>query len=197
MDADFSVELCGEDPVLDFPWTDASGRLAYFDLKRHPELLAQVKEAREHPELAEFLRSVNSARSVVESAKCDVWATTELTPEEEVFGASHRFASYVDLVLSHPDQRQSFPEHERLAKRLAALLRRAPAMSSSAEVCVRRCFFGRGSETRDGFYFTVYVNGYGNDEAAARQNWAIGMKLVGSAIVQLSGRESHSSQSAR
>jgi hypothetical protein len=189
MDADFSVELGGEDPVLDFPWADASGRLVYFDLKRHPELLAQVEEAKDLPELAEFLRCVNSARSAVESAKCDVWATQELTPEEEVFGASNKFASYVDLVLSHIDQRQSFPEHEAFAKRLAALLRRAPEVSSSAEVRVRRCFFGDGSETREGFYFTVYVNGYGNEEAAARQNWAIGMKLVGSAIVQLSGAE--------
>jgi hypothetical protein len=187
MDADFSVELGGDDPVLDFPWTDASGRLAYFDLKRHPELLAQVEEAKEHPELAEFLRSVNSARSVVESAKCDVWATTELTPEEKIFGALHKFASYIDLVLSRLDRRQSFPEHERFAKRLAALLRGAPEMSSSAEVCVRRCFFGQGSEMREGFYFTVYVNGYGNDAVAARHNWAIGMKLVENAILQLSG----------
>ena len=186
MDADFSVELGGEDPVLDFPWTDASGSLRYFDLKRHPELLAQVEEARDFPDLAEFLRCVNSPRSAVESAKCDVWATTELTPEEEVFEASHKFASYVDLVLSHTDQRQSFPKHEAFAKQLAALLRHAPEISSSAEVCVRRCFFDDRSETREGFYFTVYVNGYANDESAARQNWAIGMKLVGSAIVQVS-----------
>jgi hypothetical protein len=187
MDAEFSVELGGDDPVLDFPWTDASGRLAYFDLKRHPELLAQVEEAKEFPDLAEFLRCVNSPRSAVESAKCDVWATTELTPEEGVFDASHKFASYVDLVLSRTDRRQSFPEHETFAKQLAALLRRAPEMSSSAEICVRRCFFGDESETAEGFFFTVYVNGYGNDEPAARQNWAIGMKLAGSAIVQLSG----------
>jgi hypothetical protein len=187
MDADFSVELGGEDPVLDFPWTDASGKLAYVDLKRRPELLAEVGEAKELPGLAEFLRCVNSARSAVESAKCDVWATQELTPEEEIFGAAHKFASYVDLVLSHIDQRQSFPEHEAFAKRLAALLRRAPEISSSVEVCVRRCFFAEGSRTSEGFYFTVYVNGYGNEEAAARQNWAIGMKLVSNAILQLSG----------
>jgi hypothetical protein len=186
MDADFSVELGGEDPVLDFPWTDPPGKLAYFDLKRHPELLAQVVEAREHPELAEFLRSVNSVRSGVESAKCDVWATTELTTEEEVFDASHKFASYVDLVLSHTEHRQSFPEHEGFAKRLVGLLRRAPETSSSVEVCVRRCFFGEGS---DGFYLTVYMNGYGNGEEEARQNWAIGMKLVGNAVVQLSGQD--------
>jgi hypothetical protein len=189
MDAEFSVELGGEDPVLDFPWTDASGTLAYFDLKRHPELLARVEEASELPELAELLRSVNSAPSVVESAKCDAWATTELMPEEEIFGTSNKFASYVDLVLSDSGQRQSFPEHERFAKRLAALLRCVPVTSSSAEICVRRCFFGEPSETREGFYFTVYLNGYGNDEAAARQNWTIGMKLVGSAILQLSAEK--------
>jgi hypothetical protein len=189
MDAEFSVELGSEDPVLDFPWTDASGRLAYFDLKGHPELLAQVDEARQSPELAEFLRCVNLARSIVESAKCDVWATQELTPEEEVFATSHKFASYVDLVLSHTDHRQSFPEHEEFAKRLVGLLRRAPEISSSVEMCVRRCFFGEGSEAFEGFYFTVYVNGYGNDEAAARQNWAIGVKLVGSAVLQLSGQD--------
>jgi hypothetical protein len=189
MDADFSVELGDEDPVLDFPWTDSSGKLAYFDLKRHPELLAQVEEAKDLPELFDFLRSVNSARSVVESAKCDVWATTELTPEEEIFGASHKFASYVDLILSHTDRRQSFPDHERFAKRLAELLRRAPEISSSAEVCVRRCFFGAAEEAREGFYFTVYVSGYGSDEAAARRNWAIGIRLVGSAIVQLSAEK--------
>jgi len=118
-----------------------------------------------------------------------VWATTELTPEEEIFGAPDKFASYVDLVASRTDQRQLFPEHEGFAKRLVGLLRRALEMPSSAEVCVRRCFFGEGRETREGFYFAVYVNGYGNDEAAARRNWAIGMKLVGSAIVQLSAQE--------
>lgn len=187
MDADFSVELGGEDPVLDFPWTDASGKLAYVDLKRHPELLAQVEEAKQHPELAEFLRCVNSKRSAVESAKCDVWATTELTPEEEIFGASHKFTSYVDLVLSDTAPRLSFPEHERFAKRLAALLGRAPEMSASTEVCVRRCFFGEGTETHEGFYFTVYVNGYGNDEAAARRGWAIALQLVENAVLQLSG----------
>jgi len=57
MDADLSIELGREDPVLDLPWTDPDGRLAYFDLKRQPEMLAQVEEGKQFPELAEFLRS--------------------------------------------------------------------------------------------------------------------------------------------
>jgi hypothetical protein len=32
----------------------------------------------------------------------------------------------------------------------------------------------------------VYVNGYANDEAIARKMWSIGLKLVATAIVQLS-----------
>jgi hypothetical protein len=89
MNADFSIELGREDPVLDFPWKDPAGELAYVDLKRHPESTALIEEAKRFPELGEFLRVLNSARSMVETAKCDAWATTELSPEEEIYDASH------------------------------------------------------------------------------------------------------------
>ena len=186
MDADFSIELGREDPVLEFPWTDPDGRLAYFDLKRQPQTLAEVKEATQFPELAEFLRAVNSAMSAVESAKCDAWATEELCAEEEIFGASHKFASYVDLVFSRRDERESFPCHEHFAKRLVELLRHTPDTPSAVEVCVRRGHYAQQGESREGFYFTVYLNGYGDDQARARQNWGIGLKLVAHAVLQLS-----------
>lgn len=188
MDADFSVELGRDDPVLDFPWTDPSGRLAYVDLKQHPELLPQVEEAKQHPELADFLRAVNSARSPFASAKCDVWTTEELNAEEEIFGASHKFASYVDLVFSDLATRRSFAFHEHVVKGLVALLRRAPEISSSVEVCLRRCFFHSAAAIEGGFYFTFYVNGYGENETQARKNWAIGMMLVSNALTQLSAQ---------
>jgi hypothetical protein len=188
MDADFSIDLGREDPVLDFPWTDPAGKLAYFDLKRHPELIAKVEEAERFPVLAQFLRTVNSARSVVESAKCDVWATTELSPEEDLFNAAHKFASYIDLVCSDLEPRFSLPFHESFARRLIELLHLAPEISAAVEVCVRRCFFGDAGEIREGFYFTMYVSGYGTEETAARQTWAIATKLVESAIIQLSAR---------
>jgi hypothetical protein len=186
MDADFSVELGREDPVLDFPWTDPDGKLAYFNLKRQPEMLGRLEEARRFTELAEFLRAVNSAMSAVESAKCDAWATEELSAEEEIFGASHKFASYVDLVFSSADHRESFPFHERFAKRLVELLWQTPETPSVAEVCVRRGYYAEEGKTREGFYFTVYVNGYGDDEARARLNWEIGLKMVAHAVLQLS-----------
>jgi len=188
MDADFSIELGREDPVLDFPWTDPASKLAYVDVKRCPELMASIEEAEEFPELGEFLRVMNSARSMVETAKCDAWATTELSVEEDVYDASHKFASYVDVVFSEIDMRQSFVLHEQFARKLVELLRRAPDTPSAAEACVRRCYFGEDSVIREGFYCTVYVSGYGSDEASARQNWGVGLQLLGNAIVQLSAQ---------
>jgi hypothetical protein len=186
MDADFSIELGREDPVLDFPWNDPAGKLAYVDLKRHPELMAGIEEAEQFHELGGFLRTLNSPRSLVETVKCDVWATSELSPEEEIYHASHKFASYVDLVFSNADARLSLPTHEQFARKLVALLQRAPETPSAAEVCVRRCYFSEGSAVHDGFYFTLYLSGYGNDEARARQNWGVGLKLAGNAVIQLS-----------
>jgi hypothetical protein len=198
MDADFSIELGREDPALDFPWTDPAGKLAYVDLKRRPELMARIEEAEKFPELGEFLRAMNSARSMVETAKCDAWATRELSAEEEIYDATHKFSSYVDVVFSRIDERlslsrqslsrQSLSAHEQFARNLVELLRRAPEISSAVEVCVRRCYYGEEDGVREeGCYFTLYVSGYGDDNVSARHNWGVGLKLTGNAIMQLSG----------
>jgi hypothetical protein len=193
MDADYSIELGPDDPVLDFPWTDPTGEFAYIDLKKYPELLAKVEEAQRYPELAALLRMVNSTHSAFESAKCDCWATTELNAEEEIFEASHKFGCYVDLVVSSFKLRASFPFHEKFVKSLTELLRRAPEIGAAVEVCVRRCFYGEVARTREGFYFTAYISGYGDDGSAARKNWGIGLKLVESAIMQFSANGKTSS----
>src|SRR5580658_2024275 len=142
MDADFAIELGRKDPVLDCPWTDPAGKFAYVDLKRRPELLASIAEAEKFPELGKFLQAMNSARSTVETAKCDAWATRKLNPEEEIYAASHKFASYVDVVFSRIEERLSLSAHEQFARALVEWLRRAPEILSAAEVCVRRCYFG-------------------------------------------------------
>jgi hypothetical protein len=186
MDADFSIEVGREDPVLDFPWKDPAGKFAYVDLKRRPELMASIEEAEQFPELKESLRTLNSARSMVETAKCDAWAASELSPEEEIYNAPHKFASYVDVVFFDIDARLSLSAHEQLARKLVELLRRVPETPSAVEVCIRRCYFGENNGVREGFYFTLYVSGYGNDDASARLHWGVTLKLMGNAIVQLS-----------
>lgn len=192
MDADFSIELGREDPVLDFPWKDPAGAFTYVDLKRRPELLPSIEEAVKFPELGEFLRDVNSLRSPVETAKCDAWTTTDLSAEEEVYEATHKFAGYVDVVFSDIDVRlssleQSLSLHEQFARKLVELLQQAPKLpAAEAEVCIRRCYFEEGCRVREGFYYTLYVSCYGNDVDSARQKWGAGLKIVANAILQLS-----------
>lgn len=186
MEADFAVELGADDEVLDLPWASADSALRYYDLKRQPDLLLYVEEAQRVPALAEFLNAVNSSGSILETAKCDAWQTTEMKPEEEIFGAKSKFGSYIDLLFSDEPRRLSFSEHDQMARRLTQLLRRVPEIPAAAEFLVRRCHYHHEDETRDGFYVTFYLFGYGDDEPQAQQRWAIALKLVESAIRQIS-----------
>lgn len=183
MEADFSVELGPDDETLQFPWVDPEGKLRYYDLKLQPELLLNVEESRQFPELGEFLAGINSLSSKLESAKCDAWFTTDLQPEDQAFGAIGKFGSYVDLIFSEDDRRYSFPEHEKFARQLTQLLKRVPEIPAMAEILIRRCYYGTNSE---GFYFTLYLFGYGDDEAQSREHWAIALRLMENALRQVS-----------
>src|SRR5439155_7033965 len=120
VEADFAVELEADDETLEFPWAaDADGHCyRYYDLKRHPELLAQVEEAQRVPELGEFLATMNAPSSMLETAKCDAWTSSEISAEEEIFGAACKFGSYVELLFSAEELRFSFAAHEQLVQRL-------------------------------------------------------------------------------
>jgi len=186
VEAYFAIELGADDEVLDLPWASADSAVRYYNLKRQPDLLIYVKEAQRLAALEEFLTAINSSVSVLETAKCDAWHTTEMQPEEEIFGANSKFASYIDLLFSDEPRRFSFSEHEQMATRLTQLLRRVPEIPAAAEFLVRRCHYHHEDETRDGFYITFYLFGYGDDEPQAQQRWAIGLKLVENAIRQIS-----------
>jgi len=190
MQADFAVELGADDPTLEIPWAAEDGGPRYWDLKHHPELIANLEEVTRVPELGDFLARVNSPTSALESAKCDVWPSVEINPEEEIFESPHKFCSYVDLLFATEAKHFSLPEHERLAKNLVELLKRAPEISAAAEFLIRRCYFEDQAGIRDGFYITFYLFGYGKDEAQSQQRWTLALKLVQNAIRQLSADSS-------
>src|SRR5436853_111575 len=54
----------------------------------------------------------------------------------------------------------------------------------------RRCYYHRPEyppeKSDDGYCLTFYLNGYGDDEDSAKKSWAIGLKLVQNAVMQLS-----------
>jgi hypothetical protein len=188
MQADFSVELGPDDPTLEFPWTAAeSGGPCYYDLKAHPERLALISEASANPPLAEFLTAINSRSAIFHTAKCDAWQSLDLNPDEDVFEATVKFVSYIDLVYASDQLRYSFEQHENLVQRLTQLLHAAPEIPAAAELIVRRCFYHLDSgAVRDGLYITLYVSGFGDDDGQARQRWTIALKLVENALLQCS-----------
>jgi hypothetical protein len=186
VEADFAVELGPDDETLEFPWAAAAGGLRYYDLKRQLELLLEIEEALRVPELGEFLAAINSPAGILETAKCDVWATSEMNPEEEIFGAAWKFGSYVDVLFSLESTRFSFAQHERLATRCTQLLKKVPEIPAATELIIRRCFYHVADAVRDGFYITFYLFGYGDDEEQAQQRWGIALKLVENALRQIS-----------
>src|SRR6516225_4097187 len=110
MHADYSLELGREDPALELPWSSADGARRYFDLKRNPDMVLQIPEALGSPELSAFLTRINAAGFPLQTAKCDLWYSRDLSSEEEIFGAAGKFVSYVDLVFA-----ESEPEPEERA----------------------------------------------------------------------------------
>jgi hypothetical protein len=192
--AEFSVEIGPDDHCLEIPWKSEDGGLRYFDLKNQPELLLDITETHDNRELAEFLAAINQPGSQLETAKCDTWLTDELDVEDEIFGVPLKFGAYVDLIFSDAAQRLSFEKHEEFARTLAKLLRKVPDIAAGAEVVLRRCYYHRdGSFDLDksdgGFYLTLYLYGYGDDEDGAKKNWVIGLKLLQNAILQIAAQQ--------
>ncbi len=187
MNADFAVELGAEDEVLEFPWSAPEQGLRYYDLRDHPEFLAKVQEAQCVPKLAEFLTAVNSRSSLFETVKCDVWCSSEMNPEEEVFRAAVKCGSYIDLVFVDESRRLSLSKHQQVAQGLIDFLARSSEIPASAEFLIRRCYYHYENEPDgEGFYVTFYLFGYGSDEGDAKHQWAIGLELVQHAILQIS-----------
>lgn len=187
--AEWSVELGADDPRLELPWSSEDGRVRFLDLKNRPELLLEVREAAFNPELGEFLSWANSPESPLETAKCDAWTSRQINAEEEVFGEPCKFGSYIDLLFAASEARAQFAHHERFVQQMARLLRRAPEMSSAAELIVRRCRDERQPANQDCYYVTFYLVGYGEDELEARKRWAIALKMVQHAMIQYCGSE--------
>ncbi len=192
MDADFSVELGADDDALEFPWASPDGELRYYDLKHQPDLLLYIREAIDYPELSRYLAAVNSERSVVLTAKCDVWTEDELSEAEAIYEAKTKLGCYVDHLFAGTgdgvnEMRFDFERHERVAERLVELLGRVPPISAAVEVIIRRCYYHLDDDpVRPGFYMTIYVFGYGVDVADARKRWGIALDLLQNVVLQLS-----------
>ena len=173
MDADWSVELGADDPVLEFPWVSADGSQSYVDLTQDVGPIDTFPEVVTFPLLHDFLCGLNGPWSPWFTAKCDAWCDDEISEAEEIYGGTMRMCSYVDLIRRNQQERFSFEQHERWVKLAAECLHRFPQSAYCCEFIVRRCYYhlDRSSEeSRAGFYVTAYAFGYG-DEETAQERW--------------------------
>lgn len=210
MQVDSAVELGRDDAALEMPWAAEDGSVHYCDIRKNPALVDTLPEAQRYGEMREFLIRVNAAGFPLQTAKSDVWTTTEISPEEEIFSAEWKFASYVDLLFSEETPCFSLTTHEQLVTKLFSLLQRAPEMPASIEFVLRHCHYhGSGpsvfaeraeneaddenatevmheslGDSKIGFCVTSYVSGFGDTEEEARKRWSIALKLLQHALVQ-------------
>jgi hypothetical protein len=147
MQADFAVELGRDAPALEIPWRSNDPQVRYHDLKNHPELVQQIPEAVAYPELASFLSRMNAAGFPLATAKCDVWSSSEVAPEEEIFG-DRKFVSYIDLVFIDEEDRCSFEKHEVFVRELCRLLSHAPEIAATVELIIRHCYYHQGNRVQ-------------------------------------------------
>lgn len=173
MDADWSVEIGPELPVIDGSWE------GFVDLRSWPGAIGNVEEAREYPALRDALLTLNGAGSAVFTTKCDAWTIPggEIDPDE--FGAAGEtarvgFASYID-VLEHDVARfQSFEFHEQRAREIAKALRSVDLRGARVDMVVRRAHL---SET-SGAGLTLYVAGCGKNDADALTAWQTALRAA-------------------
>ncbi|MHB1021290.1 MAG: hypothetical protein ACYC46_01635 [Acidobacteriaceae bacterium] len=194
MYSDWSVELGADAAVLSVPWHDATGQLAYINLRTHPEQISLVPEAVQHPMLAQALLALNEPRSGITTAKCDVWpldaddvaACADLLdllhkPDHPHFG----YGSYIDILFREEAIFTSYDEHMQI---LPAITRAAGALDlpeATMELVLRLCTLGDGSALT-GYATSVYTYGVGATAELAYRNWSEALAAVTGLLLRVS-----------
>ncbi len=181
---DWSAECSADDPVLVVPWEDPSGAARFVDLREDPYAIDSIPEAEEHPALQHALRSLNSARSPIFTAKCDVWEASAderenlrlhlaLEPEETAFA----LIAYLDLLCRDRALFTSFHQQGHLLGRLERRL--APLDQPFAAVeCIIRPALLDLTTPQEGYSISLYLKAAGATSAEARAHWSAALDAV-------------------
>jgi hypothetical protein len=182
MEADWSVQLTADDPVIIVPWSAASDdprKCKFVDLRRGAHLIDEIEEARPVPALRTALLLLNSAASPLMTVKCDTWESdTPVDPYEmdaAPADATRSAGSYIDLLARDSGLRASFDRQERWLRVVAQVLRAIPARAARVELILRRAQVDDAA----GYGVSWFVEGCGATAQRARQAWsdALGLAL--------------------
>lgn len=182
--ADWTAECTADDPTLVVPWSDPDQPERHFvDLRENPYELDSLPEAERFPALRNALRSLNSARSPVFTAKCDSWPVADLDElarlhaelgvgvelDPDLARAAH--SSYIDLLWRDRSLFASRHQHEHLADRLTRRAASLPLAEALLECVIRPALLDL-TTPQEGFALSLYVHALGTDPAHAEANWS-------------------------
>jgi hypothetical protein len=186
MEADWSVALAADDPVIAVPWTSSAGdthKCHFVDLRLGEHLIDEIEETRARPALRSALLLLNSAESQLWTAKCDAWSSSaaegaepfdgyemDAEPGETSFGAG----CYVDLLPRDFALLSSFEGQERWIRVATKALRVIPAHAARVELVLRHAQV----EAARGFGVTWFVEGCGATAPRAAEAWATALNLA-------------------
>lgn len=167
MEADWSVAIGGDLPVVVIPWE------GFVDLRGNAEAIERVTEARDNQALAEALMALNWPSSPVFTAKCDLWplAASDIDPfefEAKSEDARQGIACYIDILARDPLLYASFAMHERWMRNAAGSLRSHPQSQARIELVLRPAVMANEAS---GFAITLYVSACAANEIAAKDIW--------------------------
>jgi hypothetical protein len=192
MEADWSVALEADDPVITVPWAapEGDGRGCRFvDLRLGAHVIEEIEEARARPALRSALLLLNSVASPLWTAKCDAWSNgpdegaaafdpyeMDATPGETAFGTG----CYIDLLPRERLLLSSFGGQERWLRVVTEALRKISARAARVELVLRRAEV----ENIAGFGVTWFVEGCGVSAHHAGKTWSEAPNLALPAIME-------------
>ena len=182
MEADWSVALAADDPMIIVPWAapmEDAHRCRFLDLRRDPTLIDKIDEARSYPVLRTALLRLNAPSSSLWTAKCGVWCSSvqegaepydphemDADAGDTLFGAG----SYIDLLPSDGRLSMSFERQERWIRSMTGNLRGVPLRASRTEFVLRPAEV----DGTPGFGVTWFVEGCGATAQRATEAWGAG-----------------------
>jgi hypothetical protein len=182
MEADWEAQVGPELPVIQPSWE------GFVDLRRDPVAIRDIPDAARYPAMARALTILNGDESSFFTAKSDVWSVPEVDIDPYEFAADRGdtragIASYIDVVEFEAANFASYSWHEHRARNLIADLRDTPVRNGRVDVVIRAALAGE----REGYGFTLYTAGCGDDEAAAIAHWESVLNAAVAATMRTAG----------
>ena len=162
MEADWSVEIGADLPLIAVPWE------SFVDLRRDLAAARRLRETAVAPVLAESLIELNQESSPVFTSKCDFWllTTDEIDPLE--FDAAREdacqgVACYIDIIPRSMALFASFAAQEVWVRSAVDEMRTMHVQQARAELVIR----SSAVDEREGYALTLYVASCGRSEDSA------------------------------